>query len=336
MLGSSPIAALLGRDFDVDLCDAHITRTLCHTATPSISRRVAFGAKCRFGPLLAHTSRRKGMTDALSHTPTENLAIFERIYAIEVALRELLIDQLQIVFGPKWTKSQLPGGKETQEQLRQARVYERSTRWVQYVSHHPVYYLDFPLLRQTIERSDNWERVFKSIFVRKDVFVTALSSLEPIRNTVAHNRRASVADLAIVDGAYTLLEGLLATWGGERTLARLVKHCTLLTDLPTRLRALSEEAERHVTAMIAFRPIATTSEWRNVGSEWWFDEDYLLADLAVPRELFRLVVEYEQLPRARGEGHRIERWVSQRNLRSLLVSARSIIDSLAPTPSDER
>jgi hypothetical protein len=119
------------------------------------------------------------------------------MYSIEVGLRELIIETFEGLGDPRWYKSRLPG--EILKKYEEGRKYERSLTWVQCIPHHPVYYLDFPDIATVLERKDNWETAFKAIFRRKDITISGLRRLEPIRNKVAHNRKASPADLAIVE-----------------------------------------------------------------------------------------------------------------------------------------
>jgi hypothetical protein len=110
--------------------------------------------------------------------PESNTKIFTLLYSIETAMRELIVEKLSSAYGPTWYKRALPGG-EILTKYKNARLYEKSTPWVQYIPYNPIYYLDFPDLTTIIERNDNWETVFKYIFHRKDIVTTTLRELEP-------------------------------------------------------------------------------------------------------------------------------------------------------------
>src|SRR6266511_1781355 len=135
--------------------------------------------------------------------PEENRAIYCYIYMIETCLREFIIEMLAAVAGPKWFKSRMPGN--LLEKCRESVRFERQIKWTQFVPHHQLYYLDFPELKTIIVRTDNWSDAFEPIFKRQDIFVGTVSELEPIRNKIAHNRRATSTDLRIVEAAYSKL-----------------------------------------------------------------------------------------------------------------------------------
>jgi hypothetical protein len=260
--------------------------------------------------------------------PQANGQISEKLYLIEVALRELIIESLTTAFGPKWLKQQLPGGGEVQKQLKDARAYERATPWSDYIPHHPVYYLDFPLLRQTIERHDNWEAAFRPIFGRKDLVTAVLAGLEPIRNKVAHNRMATGRDLTIVEGSYVSIVNTLEAARGVGALKELVLRGTSSADLPTQLKALGAEASNARAIVAGLEWLDKLPTWRSVRAQWWFDEDYLGADLTPIISYFTQLEDYASYPRVRGEGYKIEAFVKEREILTLAANAGDVLTSL--------
>src|SRR5689334_24990194 len=121
--------------------------------------------------------------------PAENLRCYERLFCIEVALRELIVMRLSQAHGPLWYKTRLP--VEILRKYRDAVATERAIKWLQLVPHHPIYYIDFTDLQQIIEKDDNWRDVFRDIFGRKDIVAGILAEIAPIRNKVAHSRKVS-------------------------------------------------------------------------------------------------------------------------------------------------
>jgi hypothetical protein len=248
--------------------------------------------------------------------PESNIKIFTYLYSIETAIREIILEKLANIYGHSWYKRALPGG-EILTKYKNARVYEKLTPWVQYVPHNPIYYLDFPDLTTIIERNDNWNAVFKDIFYRKDFIVTTLRELEPIRNKVAHNRKAATKDLEIVIGAYRKISAAI----GEAYMTELIMRCTSAEDLPKNLAELQKEAYSALTACINYRPLTSLNRWKSVSKEWWFNSDYLNNDITPVEVYFGTLERYDALPRPRGSGYQIEHWVKEEAIQAKYANA---------------
>ena len=261
-------------------------------------------------------------------TPAINIKLYNALYVIEVGLRELIIEQFDAEFGTRWIRQQLPGGADVQNWLKEARSYERQTPWISHIPHHPIYYLDFPQLKQTIERNDNWERVFRALYQRKDIVIGALSQIEPIRNKVAHNRRASTADLSIVESTFTVLEAPLAATMGPNALLSLASRFTAAPDLALLVARLHDEARVVRQAIVSASRLDQLSEWQLAEKAWWLSDEYLGTNTAPIRKLFELAKEYAALPRARGTGHLIESWIRESDLESVAEQAFQVFNSL--------
>ncbi|MEK7281584.1 MAG: Swt1 family HEPN domain-containing protein [Chloroflexota bacterium] len=257
-----------------------------------------------------------------SVVPAENVEVYGQLYCIENALRELIIETLQAIEGPQWYKRRLPG--DTLEKYKDGVRYEKSLRWYQLVPHHPIYYVDFPDLKKVIEREDNWNDAFKSIFLRKDVFSNTLSGLEPIRNKVAHNRRATKRDIDVVAEARAKLCQFL----GEDRFTKLSNRCTRLTDLEGRLKALRQEYEDTFCICRNCAPLKKLVVWESTRNEWWFDETYLGHTVDAIQSYFGILSEYLSLPRTRGSGHKIEEWVKSNDIEAKYDKAKGEFSAL--------
>lgn len=234
--------------------------------------------------------------------PPENAEIYNFLYSIETALRELIIEALSTIEGPIWYKRRLPG--DVLEKYRKGREYEKSISWTDCIPHNPIYYVDFPDLRKIIERDDNWRETFESIFSRKEV-LSILVVLEPIRNKIAHNRKASHQDLETTKGAYSLLSTAI----GSDRFATLATRCTARTDIPEQLAKLRKEAENAYNICQSCTALGELTTWKTLRKEWWFDESYLGNSLDELANYFQTLDEYSRLPRTRGSGYKIEAWV---------------------------
>jgi hypothetical protein len=260
--------------------------------------------------------------------PEDNLRIYRHLYVLEVGLRELIIEALGERYGPRWWKRRLPA--DLQAKYRGALDYERGIKWSQLVPHHPLYYIDFPDLRKIVSQSDNWKDVFKTIFGREDILIGTLNELEPIRNKIAHNRKASPSDLDVVIGA----RQKLATSIGEDRLRGLTQRCTMAPDIYGSLVALHDEARSLCARCLSFGPIEFRI-WTDVGSNWWFDSDYLGQDISSIKSLFSVFEGYAAIPRVKGSGHKIERWVKEIDLEVQANAAEAafsqLFESMGPT-----
>ena len=218
--------------------------------------------------------------------PKENKQIFCYLYRIETVLRELIIDSLEAIEGGKWYKRRLPG--DVLEKYSQGIKYERNTKWIQLVPHHPIYYTDFSDLKKVIIRNDNWEDVFKQIFVRKEILNSTLSELEHIRNKIAHNRKASFKDFEIVKGAYAKLSVAI----GEEKFYTLVSRCTCATDIMERLTELQKETKKLLHVCKNYEFIEKLEVWESIYCKWWFDESYLGHKIDDIKKYFEIIKEY--------------------------------------------
>jgi hypothetical protein len=107
--------------------------------------------------------------------------VYEKLFELEHDLRLFIEHRLQKKYGSDWlSKANIK--KSYQDQIANRRA-DPPTFWLDELDTTVLRYLDFPMLRGLIV--DNNE-AFKSILGHYDWFASALSSLEPIRNRIAH------------------------------------------------------------------------------------------------------------------------------------------------------
>jgi len=237
----------------------------------------------------------------LKAVPINNIKAFKYLFYIETALRELIIELLETTFGSKWYKSKLPG--DILKKYKNSLNSEKKIKFSQLIPHHPIYYIDFPDLLKIIIRDDNWNTIFKKIFVRKENISSSLSDLDYIRNKVAHNRKISNEDIKIIEASLTKINKCI----GDDFFKNLVIKCTTNKDILERLKSLEKEATEVFNLCIKFNSIKIT-EWHLVKNIWWFDESYLGCDLSNIIDFFKTIQNYEKLPRYRGSGYLLEKW----------------------------
>jgi hypothetical protein len=254
-----------------------------------------------------------------------NISAYRLLYIIEVGLREFISAALEAQYGVRWWEKNSP--VDLRDAMRTGKSYERSVPWIQVAPQHPIYYLDFPDLRKLIELTNNWKGSFAPFFGRKEVATSTLIELEPIRNKVAHNRRITPADLYILQSAYEKLENCITPY----SLLNLVKDVSDAPDVSQALASLLEEAQTAHQLCSCFGPLTSLPAWTQAANSWWFDRDYLLHPIHDTTAFFTAIQHYIALPRRKGAGHLIERWVQENDFSSLADAAiselRSILDS---------
>jgi hypothetical protein len=238
----------------------------------------------------------------LIRIPETNQKIFSLLYEIEVALRELIIQELTSKVGPKWYDKRIL--EDHKARVKERLKFEKRQHWTSYIKHHPIYYLDFTNLAGIILWHENWNECFQYIFPDKRVISGDLKKLEPIRNKVAHNRKATKTDLSIVLGVY---DSLFESIGKER-FGKLLKKSTLVDDVETVLLKVFEEIKEADRAVRAFEEIPDCPLLFNMEKELWFVDYYLKKNLKPLEKYYQCLKEYQALPRKRGAGPEIERW----------------------------
>jgi hypothetical protein len=270
----------------------------------------------------SHIRDRRGSLQ-LAAAPPENLEIYTLIFAIETILRELLIEALGDEFGPFWYLTKFPD--DSREHFRSGVEYDRNTRWTINIPHHPVYYLTMPDLRATVESKTNWNAVFKNVFSKnKELLTTDLVEVEFIRNKVAHNRRGSPSDVAIVRAAY---EKLCHQIGAARACS-LASRYTVETDISGRLAELRREADISFALVMGGRRLRHLRRWTQARGEWWwFDESYLGWSLLRIVLYFTKLVDYDLLGGVQSPGQ-AKQWALETDLPACHDLARSDLTAI--------
>ena len=231
---------------------------------------------------------------------------YRSLFYIENTLRELIIEELSERFGQQWYKSRLPA--DALESYKSGLNYERKHSWRGFISFHPIYYIDFPLLRATIIRKNNWNEVFSSIFENKEHISAELSSIEPIRNAIAHNRIIGDSDLLKIE---SVQEYLINSIGKDRA-ASLSTKITRVEAIDHKIDYLRSELQRTESILGECKKINNIDKIYDILSEWWFDDDYLGFDLLHTKEYIELLRWYNELKREIGDGYKIDKMLEQR------------------------
>jgi len=110
------------------------------------------------------------------------------LYQLENNLRKFVADTLSSVES-NWIDNLVE--ESVRKKWESIKTEEESCNWLRPISHESIYYSDFVDLKRIIDK--NWETVFSKKLHRKhrEVLVSRIVELEPIRNMIAHNRKIS-------------------------------------------------------------------------------------------------------------------------------------------------
>jgi hypothetical protein len=118
-----------------------------------------------------------------------NRAAFDQLQRLETQLRRFIDEKMAYEFGPKWFKRQVPGDVLELWREKNKTAVERGEP-----NRSLLAYADFTDYIRIFDRSDNWERVFKKFFRRKEDIRESLQRLYPIRICTMHARIISDDD----------------------------------------------------------------------------------------------------------------------------------------------
>ena len=270
------------------------------------------------------TSRRDQKLESTPQFPVpfENTKGYQILYTIENALRMLIVDQLETVAGSRWYKQRLPADILAAYQT--ARDEERKIKWIDLVPHHPIYYVDFPSLKKIVEQKNNWNDAFKVIFRRKDIFAASWSAVEPIRNKVAHNRQIGQTELVSLKHTFNFLTHSV----GTDEFTALARQSISIPDIILRITALRNEGESTIQKCRCFERIESLDTWNSISNSWWFDDSYIGSELSPIQIYFDTIKEYTLLPRRRGQGHLIEKWIREAKVNQLFARSDNLLAKL--------
>ena len=112
-----------------------------------------------------------------------NNAAHDRLQRFESHLRAFIDQRMTATVGENWIKHRVPGDMRGQWKDKQAIALDGGE------SKQPlIAYADFTDYATIIERKDNWDQVFVSVFRRKSLVQESLQRLYPIRRCTMHAR----------------------------------------------------------------------------------------------------------------------------------------------------
>jgi hypothetical protein len=106
---------------------------------------------------------------------------------LETSLRQYVEKQMSKI-SPKWWKERIPRDVQELSEQRKKGNEECSWPWYGKGSESLMCYIDFSDYARILLRRDNWRDCFRKAFKNQTQLQASLERLEPIRNTIAHNR----------------------------------------------------------------------------------------------------------------------------------------------------
>ena len=246
------------------------------------------------------------------------------MYVIEICLRELIIHELANANGAKWYKSALPSGA-IMDKYASSTKYQKTALWQSMIPAHPIYSLDFPELTTIIERKNNWAFCFSKFFHKKENIIPQLRSLEPIRNSIAHNRQLSAGAL---ENLQTTFHIFCKTITNDK-ISELLTASTKIPEIGQILVEIQTELHNCTEAISNAKTLPVRPSWGKSKNSWWFDSEYLGADTSsIERVYNELLPSYEQLPKGWGSAVTIDKWRKTSSFDAASNLANGILEDL--------
>jgi hypothetical protein len=253
----------------------------------------------------------------------DTVAGYHRILRIEAALRELIIEELSKIAGQKWHKQRLPS--DLSPKLSEGPKYERAYKWIEFIPHHPICYLDFPDLPKIIARADNWRDCFERYFGNKDSFQSKFRDIELVRNKIAHSRLITSSELAKISA----FELEISTAIGASAYNDLLERYLPVGDIAAQLNALSSYFADAANVVRQAHCLTIPESIGKVLGSWWFEPSYIPLDASELATTMKLLEQYINLPRQPRDGYLIEKWVKDNELEQFLTRLSLATHSLA-------
>lgn len=207
---SELVASELGNGVESDLCDDGIDRDTAAIAAGLNPDLIAFpsseysevlwGAGFKFHFIPTPTPQAIESAESAAFDPK----CWRLMCEIEQRLRFIIETALNKQAGQGWVKRRVsePVRKRWKERQDEDRANGRAVYAL-------IQYADFMDLAEVVNRSDNWEEVFKPIFQNREDFMVSLRRLHPVRKDIAHNRPLSRCDvLTLFNEATRILNAL--------------------------------------------------------------------------------------------------------------------------------
>jgi hypothetical protein len=117
----------------------------------------------------------------------------------------------------------------------------------------------------------------------------------------------------------------LNSWLSPELLIESTMKCTALNSLKETFNNIRMHVDDLYSQIKAHEMIDKIDWWHNISSEWWLDTDYIGIKIEPVEHFMGKAGEYANLPRERGCGHVIEKWVTENNIDGIYRDAQDAI-----------
>lgn len=231
---------------------------------------------------------------------TDNVRAYQLLLRIEIALRECLRELLEAEHGRQWQR-RLQG--ELLKKVRQSQLEENRPHF-NFVRLGPLYYLTFGELLTQLRQGPSRSITEK---LGGEAFLKQLENVFLPRNAICHSRPVPPVGLQVIESLYGQIEAALTTAG----LARLLAAPDTGLEQFTAARGLIAALRNNVAALPSLPKTLELPEiLLSAQIQYWWGDDSL-AGFQVSRveTAFRLVTEYNALPKGVGSAGTRQRFL---------------------------
>ena len=118
---------------------------------------------------------------------------YKWLFLLEAGIRRLIAHLMEEAFGPKWPRHRLPNGMHEAWMEKQQRSVQAGRPQCPIIE-----YADFTDYQKIIERRDNWDQVFSSLWYRKEDVRESLQRIHWVRIETMHARPLLKQDILTV------------------------------------------------------------------------------------------------------------------------------------------
>jgi hypothetical protein len=143
-------------------------------------------------PRPSTNKKANGEQDEHKNGLVHSLQAFKILQHFEVAIRKFIVRVMSTSYGTEWARQGLPNGMLESWKAKQETAIKAGQQGQALID-----YADFTDYRKIIERKQNWETIFRTIFVRVEDVRESLQRLHPSRIATMHARPVALEDLLL-------------------------------------------------------------------------------------------------------------------------------------------
>jgi hypothetical protein len=262
-----------------------------------------------------------------SKIETDQFKILDKCYPLvrelEIVLRSFIASELQRENGTKWWRQCIP--ELIRKRVRDNRNKDLKIGWDRFVSLPLIYYTGFGDLASIMEVGNNWKSCFGPRFSKNQQVITgAVRTVDKVRNKIAHNRPATSND----ENDLQYLKDLLLSDLGEDEFGKHLGNFEKYPNIPQVLKGIVIDLRAAVDPVTDDKMLLVpkSEHYDQARSADWWNSEYLGFKVDDIDKCFVKIHEYNRLPRDRGDGSSMQRWVNETSIVKTLTCGAQFID----------